>query len=428
MTEPRDAASGPGSSGGGSGAGRSFSPGRGLPGRVRGLSSPPPPGRLTSLRTRDLTLGGTFKKPKKTFEPNVHAVRKTKDELQEEVHVSQRKERREREERRRRESRGRRKERPQTIQSHSIFETGPADNVRKTGVSSVCLSCSVLSPPDQRPHVLSQTSFSFSSSSSHPLYSGWRGSAHLQDSSSAPICKQVKKERKESEDEDEILSKLQRDDFIDDPGLKNDVRLKPIQLPLCQSSSSTHRGTTITCSETHPPPRGPAGGAGSRTEQPSLVELLQELHLSSREELFFMQLPDCMPGRGAGLKGDAGLRPPGDKAAKDGRSEDRRTPHLPGQEAGLKDSCPVLSQLPEGLLGKLQIRRSGKVELKLGDIVMDVSEGAAFSFLQQLVSVRLSDGRTGDMMVLGNVHHKLVLSPDFQALLGQAAAQQPAGP
>ncbi|XP_069024670.1 DNA-directed RNA polymerase III subunit RPC4 isoform X3 [Embiotoca jacksoni] len=389
MTEPRDAASGPGSSGGGSGAGRSFSPGRGLPGRVRGLSSPPPPGRLTSLRTRDLTLGGTFKKPKKTFEPNVHAVRKTKDELQEEVHVSQRKERREREERRRRESRGRRKERPQTIQSHSIFETGPADNVRKTG---------------------------------------WRGSAHLQDSSSAPICKQVKKERKESEDEDEILSKLQRDDFIDDPGLKNDVRLKPIQLPLCQSSSSTHRGTTITCSETHPPPRGPAGGAGSRTEQPSLVELLQELHLSSREELFFMQLPDCMPGRGAGLKGDAGLRPPGDKAAKDGRSEDRRTPHLPGQEAGLKDSCPVLSQLPEGLLGKLQIRRSGKVELKLGDIVMDVSEGAAFSFLQQLVSVRLSDGRTGDMMVLGNVHHKLVLSPDFQALLGQAAAQQPAGP
>lgn len=44
--------------------------------------------------------------------------------------------------------------------------------------------------------------------------------------------------------------------------------------------------------------------------------------------------------------------------------------------------------------------------------------------LQQLVSVRLSDGRTGDMMVLGNIHHKLVLSPDFQALLRQTGAQQ----
>lgn len=47
-----------------------------------------------------------------------------------------------------------------------------------------------------------------------------------------------------------------------------------------------------------------------------------------------------------------------------------------------KDGSPVLSQFPEGFLGKLQIRKSGKVELRLGDIVMDVSEGAAFSFLQ----------------------------------------------
>lgn len=52
------------------------------------------------------------------------------------------------------------------------------------------------------------------------------------------------------------------------------------------------------------------------------------------------------------------------------------------QEAVVKEGCPVLSEFSDGLLGKLQIRKSGKVELKLGDIVMDVSEGAAFSFLQ----------------------------------------------
>lgn len=101
--------------------------------------------------------------PKKTFEPNVHAVRKSKDEwvtiskitqvsclimkavhimcchdhkhvgffsrLKEDIHVAPKKERRER----RREIRGRRRERPQTIQSHSIFEQGPADTIRKTG-------------------------------------------------------------------------------------------------------------------------------------------------------------------------------------------------------------------------------------------------------------------------------------------------------
>uniref|UniRef100_A0A3Q0R405 Zgc:171971 n=1 Tax=Amphilophus citrinellus TaxID=61819 RepID=A0A3Q0R405_AMPCI len=364
MTDSGDAASVPGFSGPSSGAGL----GRGLAGRVRTLTSPTPPGRLTSLRTRDLTLGGGFKKTKKTFEPNVHAVRKSKDELKEEVHMAPKKERRDRNERRR-ENRGRRKERPQTIQSHSIFEQGPADSVRKTGAQP-------------------QPSF-----------------------------------------------------FIDDPGLRNDAKLKPIQLPLCQSTMS-HTLTSTTCEKTttaNPSPFRPQScgaqdrAGNSRTEppkpeQPSLVELLRDLSLSGREELFFMQLPDCMPCRASGLKVNPAPGPTAETPAKkEEKPEEKRTSHFQAQNS-VKEGCPVLSQFPEGFLGKLQIRKSGKVELKLGDIIMDVSEGAAFSFLQQLVSVRLCDGRTGDMMVLGNVHHKLVLSPDFQALLSQAASQQPQGP
>ncbi|XP_047464384.1 DNA-directed RNA polymerase III subunit RPC4 [Mugil cephalus] len=401
MTDSGDAASVPGCSGVSGGTGLSLTQGKVLPGRVRSLSSSAPPGRLPSLRTRDLTLGGALKKNKKTFEPNVHAVRKSKDELKEEIHVAPKKERREKDERRR-ENRGRRKERPQTIQSHSIFEQGPADTTRKTG---------------------------------------WRGATDLHDPTTSAVGKQPKKERRESEDyedEDEMLSKLQRDDFIDDPGLRNDAKLKPIQLPLCQSSSFTKSPTlnATTCPDNpplfRPPPCGAQARMGrhSRTElfkpdQPSLAELLHDLSLSSTEELFFMQLPDCMPGKMSGLKVDPTPGSIAGKATKkDCKPEDKRTMHLQAQEAVVKESCPVLSQFPEGRLGKLQIRKSGKVELKLGDIVLDVSEGAAFSFLQQLVSVRLSDGRTGDMMVLGNVHHKLVLSPDFQALLGQAATQQ----
>ncbi|XP_067366326.1 DNA-directed RNA polymerase III subunit RPC4 [Channa argus] len=390
MTEAGDAATVPGSPGASSGgAGLGFSAGRALLARanVRALSSPTPPGRLPSLRSRDLTLGGVFKKPKKTFEPNVHAVRKSKDELKEEIQAPK-KERRER----RRENRGRRRDRPQTIQSHSIFEQGPADTLRKTG---------------------------------------WHEAAELRDSTTSSVCKLMKKEWKHSvEDEDEILNKLQRDDFIDDPGLRNDVKLKPIQLPLCQSNSfsKSQTLTTTTC------PENPGGRAGhSRTElpkpdQPILVELLQELSLSGQEELFFMQLPDCMPGK-VSVKVDHTVGTTAEKSVKkEAKPEQKRPLTLQPQESLVKESCPVLSQFPEGFLGKLQIRKSGKVELKLDDIVMDVSEGAAFSFLQQLVSVRLSEGRTGDMMVLGNVHHKLVLSPDFQALLRQATAQQQQGP
>ncbi|XP_033963849.1 DNA-directed RNA polymerase III subunit RPC4 isoform X1 [Pseudochaenichthys georgianus] len=394
MTDSEDTDSVPGCSGLSSGAALSFPPGRGLLGRVRSQSSPAPTARLTSLRTRDLTLGGVFKKPKKSFEPNVHAVRKNKDELKEEIRAVPKKEKRERDERKR-ESRGRRRERPQTIQSHSIFEQGPADTVRKTG---------------------------------------WRGATDLHASTTSPACKLVKKERKESEeDEDEILSKLQRDDFIDDPGLRNDEKLTPIQLPLCQPSSVSKTRTSSTCPEKPRVFRAPSCRAGIRTElpraeQPSVGELLQQLSLSDREELFFMQLPDSMPGRAA-QKVDPPPAPPAEKPAKkEGKLADKRPAQLQAQQVPLKEGCPVLSQLPEGFLGKLQIRKSGKVELKMGQVVMDVSEGAAFSFLQQLVSVRLSDGRTGDMMVLGNVRHKLVLSPDFQALLREASPQQPQGP
>ncbi|KAI4801221.1 hypothetical protein KUCAC02_000145 [Chaenocephalus aceratus] len=302
MTDSEDTDSVPGCSGLSSGAALSFPPGRGLLGRVRSQSSPAPPARLTSLRTRDLTLGGVFKKPKKSFEPNVHAVRKNKDELKEEIRAG------------------------------VVLQT--------------------YTPPP------------------HHLPVNW-------------------------------------DDFIDDPGLRNDEKLTPIQLPLCQPSSVSKTRTSSTC--------------------PEKPQLLQQLSLSDREELFFMQLPDSMPGRAA-QKVDPPPAPPAEKPAKkDGKLADKRPAQLQAQ-VPLKEGCPVLSQLPEGFLGKLQIRKSGKVELKMGQVVMDVSEGAAFSFLQQLVSVRLSDGRTGDMMVLGNVRHKLVLSPDFQALLREASPQQPQGP
>lgn len=43
-------------------------------------------------------------------------------------------------------------------------------------------------------------------------------------------------------------------------------------------------------------------------------------------------------------------------------------------------------------------------------------------FSQQLVCVRLTEGLTGDMTVLGDVKHKLVCSPDFEALLKDVKA------
>ncbi|XP_055005872.1 DNA-directed RNA polymerase III subunit RPC4 isoform X2 [Boleophthalmus pectinirostris] len=350
------------------------------------------PARLASLRTRDMTLVGAPKKPRRTFEPNVHVVRKSKDELKVQMTTSP-KQRLDREEKRK-ERRVVKREKPRIIQSHSIFEQGPAACTRRTG----------------------------------------RGTT-LHESSS-PLCDQLKREPEE--DSHAVLSKLYRDDFIDDPTLRNSSKLKPIQLPLKHTQSVTAQGIQGRNVEV------------CQAKQPSLVELFSDLHVSGRDELFFMQLPDCMPVK------TVGPRPP--DTASYGLSKPAKRDSLPQGKAGTSlqtqldfaskrktktheetfssNHCintitaalhgglcclqePVLSSFSEGLLGKLQLRKSGKVVLKLGDISMDVTEGGAFSFLQ-LVSVRLSEGRSGDMMVLGNVSHKLVLSPVFQTLLDQS--------
>lgn len=41
-----------------------------------------------------------------------------------------------------------------------------------------------------------------------------------------------------------------------------------------------------------------------KSEQLSLVKMLQELSVSGGEELFFMQFPDCLPGRHSAPKAD----------------------------------------------------------------------------------------------------------------------------
>ncbi|XP_076856736.1 DNA-directed RNA polymerase III subunit RPC4 isoform X2 [Brachyhypopomus gauderio] len=362
MCEPGEGASTPGT------PRPAFALGRALPGR---LLNPPPPGRLTSLRSRDLTLGG-YKK--KTFIPNVHSIRKSKDELKEETRTAPKKERREREDRQRER---RRRERPQTIQSHSIFEQGPADSFRKIG---------------------------------------W-GSTNLSDCDSALVTKSIKKEKNVPEDDDsEILQKLQRDDFLDDPGLKNDPKQRPIRLPLYQScnlltteTTSSVKDETPACFASPTTHRGIPLQA-SRTCQghqpPTVGDLFQQLSVSDKEELFFIQLPDTVP---VPLKTASCEKP----AKKDGKAEDRR---VKPQDSSENEAAPVLSDISEGPIGKLQIRKSGRAQLLMGDIALDVSEGAAFSFLQ-LVCVRLTEGLSGDMTVLGNVKHKLVCSPDFEALL-----------
>ncbi|NXT57152.1 RPC4 polymerase, partial [Pluvianellus socialis] len=389
------------------GSGDAGSPGSlrpGLPG-TRGLlgrrpAGPPlTPGRLPSIRSRDLTLGGV---KKKTFTPNIIS-RKIKEEPREDVSVK--KEKKERDRDRQRDGHGRGRGRPEVIQSHSIFEQGPAEMMKKKAGS-------------------------------------WDKTVDMSDFGPSHIIN-IKKEKRETDEETkQILRMLQKDDFLDDPGLKNDIRNKPVQLPLAHSGWLFKEETAEQedaqpwlpspkeekmeldppavkvkeepCDEDPPPKPAQTKGPPGFSRDVSVAELLQRLSLSAEEEeeLLFLQLPDTLPGQ------------PPTQDTKPIKTELQNeegqvvvVKQEKSQEAKQAENTCTLADLPEGQVGKLLIRKSGKVQLVLGKVTLDVTMGTPCSFLQELVSVGIGDNRTGEMIVLGHVKHKLVCSPDFEALL-----------
>ena len=70
--------------------------------------------------------------------------------------------------------------------------------------------------------------------------------------------------------------------------------------------------------------------------------------------------------------------------------------------------------LPEGGIGMLRVRRSGRVELQLGGATLLVRPGIDTSFVQDVVSLG-ECARSFDH--LGHVQRRVVCTPDFVTML-----------
>uniref|UniRef100_K7FF32 RNA polymerase III subunit D n=1 Tax=Pelodiscus sinensis TaxID=13735 RepID=K7FF32_PELSI len=395
-----------GSSGNDAGNPGSLRPG--LPG-ARGLigrrpATPITPGRLPSIRSRDLTLGGV---KKKTFTPNIIS-RKIKEEPKEAVSIK--KEKKERDRDRQRDGHGRGRGRPEVIQSHSIFEQGPAEMMKKKGT--------------------------------------WDKTVDMTDFGPSHIIN-IKKEKRETDEETkQILRMLEKDDVRKPAGTEELTPNKPVQLPLAHSgwlfkeegddqedikpwvSSTDIKEEKMEVDlpavkvkeeprdeeDSEQPPAvtkpAPAKAPPSYPQEISVAEMLQQLSLSKEEELVFLQLPDTLPGQP--LTQDT---KPIKTEVQNEEGQLMVVMQEKSQEGKQADHICTLADLPEGQVGKLLIRKSGRVQLALGRVTLDVTMGTPCSFLQELVSVGIGDSRTGEMIVLGHVKHKLVCSPDFESLL-----------
>ncbi|KAK7112153.1 DNA-directed RNA polymerase III subunit RPC4-like [Littorina saxatilis] len=373
--------------------------------------------RLPSLRgPRDLTLGGV---KKKVFAPNIPVHREksaTREESRDQTDGNQRggkhKDKRGRGRGRGGRGRGRGRGEDNLIQIHSNFEQGPAAHQNK----------------GRGRDFDGEGGWGGGGGGGGRFGGGGGGGGGGSRGGSGPRIKS-EHSRLGAEKSSHSLDSLMRDNFIAD-GPDEDPNMVPVTMPMYASvKAEVKKEEPKEVAEDaemevdiKKETDGPSTSNTALTDSTftgrvtpdidsdivTCAELLRKAKMSDKEEMLFMQLPVVLPGVPAT------------------QEEDVTAPSTANKDdSGDKDKKPVkcsLQDFSEGYLGKLRVRKSGKTELVLGNIVLDVSMGVPSSFLQEVVSVRTDEGNR-QMTMLGHVKQKMIITPDFEALLRARAVE-----
>ncbi|XP_018392301.1 PREDICTED: DNA-directed RNA polymerase III subunit RPC4 isoform X1 [Cyphomyrmex costatus] len=338
--------------------------------------------RLTSYRLpRDLTLGGNqgvnikLEKPKKVYMPNVNVQRnKKKDDqaimVKTDLVKSRNSDRgRERE---RSGDRGRgRGDRGNVIQSVGIWSEG------------------IFIPPTVRER--KSKGFKVSNSTVN-------AAKHLEQPK-LNINKVINKT-----EGDRRLKDLLRDDFIDDAP-EIDEKMCPLTLPRIKKDIHNMIDNKV-----DKKPVISENGEIINEEKESKQDreelfTISQITENKANSYTLIQFPESLPGV------ESNREETGSKQSNDSntRSENNNK---------AKTELCTLNNLKSGLLGKLEILKSGKARLRFGEISFFVDIGAQQRFQQDLLAVKIdATSQTGDLVNLGSVNNKLICSPDFESTL-----------
>lgn len=81
----------------------------------------------------------------------------------------------------------------------------------------------------------------------------------------------------------------------------------------------------------------------------------------------------------------------------------------------------TLADLQDGEIGELLVYKSGKVKLKLGTVLLDISAGTPTPFHQQLVAINCGE-EEGHCVFLGDIKHRAICSYNIPQLLNPEAS------
>ncbi|XP_060819082.1 DNA-directed RNA polymerase III subunit RPC4 [Bombus pascuorum] len=373
-------------------------PGTSLPVPIQNIKTEPglsATTRLTSFRLpRDLTLGGNVKteKSKKLYIPNLNAQRtKKKEDLTQNDSAKTSKSR----------------------DHNKGCGKGTADRGRDKGrgrgssnliQSSGVWSTGIVSTPGKR----------------------YSGGSRDSDRSAQACLEKPKLELNRSVDkaeEEEKVRLLLRDDFIDDrepvnfdngpiilPMIKGKLYKEDTKVPIEKEKEEKidRKPIILENGEVLPSKKEsklkiPKSDVETKDE---FLENIPKIIENKAHSYILMQFPDCLPG----LVGDAeDTRPTRSNIAN----------YEKGNESKQTEFC-TLNSLKPGILGKLQILKSGKARLLLGENNLIVDVGSHLSFRQDLIAAKVdTENLIGDLINLGPVANTLICSPDWESMLAK---------
>jgi len=150
-------------------------------------------------------------------------------------------------------------------------------------------------------------------------------------------------------------------------------------------------------------------------QEDSIDEIQQNLFknnidsLMSEDQLFFIQLPSKIPYM------DASER------KRQMQAQEKKMVSTSVDDAENIWTQPfenTLEKVPSGQVGEMIVYKSGKVKLKLGDVLLDVFPGSEFNFPEHVACVDASDKeKQGSCYILGNIAKRFSCVPDVDYLL-----------
>jgi len=192
----------------------------------------------------------------------------------------------------------------------------------------------------------------------------------------------------------------------------------PIRVPLAQSQRLYLQEEVML--DVKKPPAEQLGVEDRRAaaEDAKRALTLFEENMDDKEadKLFFVQLPSALPISSMLQREDVAPAQ-GDANATDG-------PHAPPEEAGLHQQTEwegKLGDVEAGYMGQLEIHKSGKMYLHLGDVTLQVSGGTHSPFRQEVLVV---DKENSTCHALGAVQDRLICKLDPASLLPRRENEQ----